>query len=977
MVPRRPESPELQGGAVIGSEKGVCTLSTHHLILVPHTHWDREWYRTHEQFRYQLVRLLDGLLDMLEEDPDFRHFTLDGQSILIDDYLEVRPGARGRLAKLVREGRIMVGPWYVLPDEWLVSGEALIRNLRLGLRKARELGGSMNLGYVPDQFGHIGQLPQIFAGFGLEAAMLWRGVGADVEETAFLWEAPDGTSLFTVYLRNGYGNAVALPLDSQALAKRLRETASILEPHSRIPTLLLMNGSDHQLPQAGLPAALERAVRSLPGWSVEIGTLPGFVARAKRESGSNLPLHRGELRSGLRAPLLPGCASARLSQKQRDFENDRLLTRYLEPLATWLAALGGDPDVEVIGLAWRIALENHPHDSICGCSIDPVHEQMESRFQRVAELAGAHLERVAWDWAGAVAVPPEGFGAGAGESLVVWNPNGGGPTEVDALIEADLPVSRGRVKTVHLRDASGRRIPARAELVEPGVGAYDWVLPPHALETLLPGLTGEFAGTHLREVCVGETGAQLTLDFKRTRSPSGYDAEPVKREILRRIEDGEVEEIRVRGRVIPRIRLHFVDDLPGHGLRVYRLAPGRARRGQDRRQLQSERRPDGGVRIANQVWSVEVAADGRVSLWNQILKVRIEDALRVVSEGDRGDEYNFDPVPGAVRVERPDRVRVSLGPASESDVSAVIAAKYRVPTELAPDRDARGKASVVLPVTLRIRLVSGLDRVDVESSVDNTARDHRLRLQVRAPFTAQRFEVESAFEIAERPIDPPPDAFGSESPSEFPVGATPQRSFATLDDGDRALTVANRGLAEVDAVPEADGTTSLAVTLLRAVGWLSRGDLRLRPGDAGPGLATPGAQVAGLHRAEISIRLHPVDSVERVSEAHRFANPARGWIGGGPVDAPLADGARLVEIDDPAVVVSAIEPRADRHPVLRLYNASAQPRNVALRWNGPSARAIEPVDLTEQRVQDDTVRTEETRATLSLRPWGIATLRIC
>ena len=141
--------------------------------------------------------------------------------------------------------------------------------------------------------------------------------------------------------------------------------------------------------------------------------------------------------------------------------------------------------------------------------------------------------------------------------------------------------------------------------------------------------------------------------------------------------------------------------------------------------------------------------------------------------------------------------------------------------------------------------------------------------------------------------------------------------------------------------------------------------------------ATPGAQVAGLHGAELTIRFHPVDSVERVSEAHRFANPARAWIGGGPVDAPLADGARLLEIGDPAVVVSAIEPRPDCRPVLRLYNASAQPRSVALRWNGSGARAIEPVDLMEHGVPDCTVSTERTRATLSLRPWEIATLRIC
>src|SRR5262245_60201252 len=160
-----------------------------HLVIVPHTHWDREWYRSHEQFRYRLLRMLDGLLDLLERDPAFRCFTLDGQMVVLDDYLEVRPAARERVAKLVREGRLVVGPWYVLPDEWLVSGEAMIRNLRLGLARAAELGGGMKLGYVPDQFGHVGQLPQLFAGFGFDAAVLWRGVGNDVAETCFTWEA--------------------------------------------------------------------------------------------------------------------------------------------------------------------------------------------------------------------------------------------------------------------------------------------------------------------------------------------------------------------------------------------------------------------------------------------------------------------------------------------------------------------------------------------------------------------------------------------------------------------------------------------------------------------------------------------------------------------------------------------------------------------------------------------------------------------
>src|SRR5215831_14665530 len=176
-------------------------MSRWQLVLVPHTHWDREWYRSHEAFRYRLVRMLDDLLALLERDPGFSHFTLDGQTIAVDDYLEVRPAARARIEALVRAGRLQVGPWFVLPDE--------------------QLGGAMPVGYVPDQFGHVGQLPQLLAGFGLTSAVLWRGVDADVDRTLFSWESPDGTRLDTAWLLHGYGNGMHLPRAPDALAARL------------------------------------------------------------------------------------------------------------------------------------------------------------------------------------------------------------------------------------------------------------------------------------------------------------------------------------------------------------------------------------------------------------------------------------------------------------------------------------------------------------------------------------------------------------------------------------------------------------------------------------------------------------------------------------------------------------------------------------------------------------------------------------
>ena len=189
--------------------------------VVSHTHWDREWYLTYEQFRMRLVTLIDRLLDLLETEPAYKHFHLDGQTIVLEDYLEIRPEQEPRLRRAIESGRILIGPWYVMPDEFLVSGESLIRNLTRGHQISRQFGGPMPVGYLPDLFGHVAQMPQIWRQFGLDNTILWRGFGGKNAE--YWWQAPDGSRVLMMHLPpEGYCNATRIVFVRRLMTRAAR-----------------------------------------------------------------------------------------------------------------------------------------------------------------------------------------------------------------------------------------------------------------------------------------------------------------------------------------------------------------------------------------------------------------------------------------------------------------------------------------------------------------------------------------------------------------------------------------------------------------------------------------------------------------------------------------------------------------------------------------------------------------------------------
>jgi alpha-mannosidase len=412
------------------------------LTLVPHTHWDREWYLPFEAFRERLVTVMDELLDLL--DGGYPHFHLDGQTALIDDYLAVRPEREDDVRRHARTGRVSVGPWLALVDEFLVSGETIVRSLEMGLARARELGGSDLLGYLPDQFGHVGQIPQLLLAAGIDRAVVWRGVPRSVDRSAFWWEAPDGSRVLAEYLHHGYSVGWDLPeaKKPEALAARLQRLAEILDPGSARERLVVMAGMDHAPADATLPERLDAARRLRSDLDAEIGSLASYLATPVEDG---LPSWRGELRSAARAHLLPGVYSTRIHQKQERGRIEALVERYAEPLAALVPGFEW-PRLELDRI-WRLLVLNGAHDSVCGCSVDEVAHAVDARHaearERAEAIASAALRGLAEqvDGAGVLHFNPSPFER-EGVPGLGWRVSAG---EDASLVPVDLDLRDGWV----------------------------------------------------------------------------------------------------------------------------------------------------------------------------------------------------------------------------------------------------------------------------------------------------------------------------------------------------------------------------------------------------------------------------------------------------------------------------------------------------------------------------------------------------
>jgi hypothetical protein len=827
--------------------------------LIPHTHWDREWYLPRAAFAARLVGMLDDLLDRLEAEPGFRSFLLDGQTALLTDYLAACPDRAPRVEALVRAGRLQVGPWYVLPDEQIPSAESLVRNLLMGRADAERWGGRTDVLYSPDAFGHPAVLPDLAREFTLDAGVLWRGLGPEAAHGRDLvrWRGAVGDLLVYHLPPAGYEAGAGLFAPEKEWPGAWRAIRGALVGRAAGRHVGVFLGADHHWAHPAVGRLRDRLAALEPGHEVQVSRLDEFL-RAAAEGIGELPVVSGELRDSYGYTwTLQGVHSTRAPLKRRNSAVELVLERIAEPLAA--LASPNDDLRALLGVAWRALVANHFHDAIGGCSSDAVAREMDVRFTDAEAVAGEVTRQALHRLTGHAPDRARDTPARVRPALALWNP---APRPRSGVVLADTTWFRRDV----LVGPPGSRAARR------GSGARPFALV-------------KSDGRAIPVQVVGRAEGLRRLDADRHYP--------------------DLDEVDV-------VRVAFVADVPPLGFTA--LAPT----GGDRRAAGDVRRRGAG--LANALVEVSVGPGGALRLRDRSGGERYDGLLRLEDETDAGDTYSFCPARsrGFARSAGPVRTRM-LAP---GPLVGVLESRWTF---------ARGR----IGARLVVRLHAASPIVHCRLELDNRAADHRLR--ARLPTGLAGADLLTGAQLgALRRVSVRIDA--GRSAAEMAVATAPAHRFAAASRGGRGLALLVPGFAEVEWTSRGD----LLLTLLRAIGSLSRNDLPVRPGHAAWPEPTPLAQCPRRQVIELALVVGPEPELGR---AHRVLErwedaflPVCGfWL---PDATDLTPPTDSLALEGDGLVCSAVKPaEGSSGVVLRCYNPGVDP--VLGRWvfGSPRRRA--------------------------------------
>ncbi len=841
--------------------------------LIPHTHWDREWYLPLGGLRARLVEMLDRLIEFLAQEPTVPGFLLDGQTALLEDYLAVRPERREQVSDLVRAGRISTGPWYILADEQIPCGESLIRNLQLGQFDCARLGRSMRVVYSPDAFGHPAVLPTLGREFGVDRAVVWRGLGdqATGGKDLFRWRGPDGGEIVTYHLPpDGYEIGSNLLVSPEKLGEAWKRVASAVLSRAGSVHVAVLVGADHHGVDPRLPALARRLAAIDDSVDFRFSSLDEYFAAAATSVG-DLKSIEGELRWSYGYTwTLQGTHATRAQVKRRNSALELLLIRQAEPLTALVGLSHPRSEPAIIRQAWRELVQCHFHDAICGCCHDAVTRAVSVRMDDV-ESAGREVVRTTLDTL--VGHDPDlaRDGAPTKPRLIVWN---GAARARGGVMVAEA--------TYFVRDIlvgpPGSRVPGKGKGYQP------------------------FA---LTEAGSGMTVAVQVLSIEPSME---------RRDGARHYPDQDQVEL---------VRFAFPLPRGVNGFAVREFEP-----------VASNEDPLEDFTAASRegIWNGRVSATvdrlGRVSLEDPASGERYPALFQIESELDLGDTYSFCPAPDSKRWKpnRPVRPRIeAAGPL----VSGLSWRTRFMCGEAATRR--RGQVNV----ESQIEIAGDSPAVRYRIRLDNQALNHRLRL--RLPTGIRKAAALAGAQFGS--INREPVKVSKALKAEWPVATAPAHRWVAVGKKTRGLALFAPGFFEYQWTADGD----LLITLLRAVGELSKSDLPSRPGHAGWPTATPLAQCLGEETIELGVAPireddlgHP-DRMEQIWE-DLFVPPTTRWIRGSTV-LPVEPGAGFELEGEGLVFSSCVGGEQAGELILRCFNHQEHSVEGVWRFTVPVVRA--------------------------------------
>lgn len=868
------------------------------VYIISHSHWDREWYMGFEHHHMRLVQLMDDLLELFQKDPDFNSFHLDGQTIILDDYLAIRPEKRAEVMHWIKEGKLRIGPFYILQDDFLISSEANVRNTQYGIKEAQKYGTPVALGYFPDTFGNMGQTAQMMQLSGLDTVAFGRGVTptgfnnqtgqGDYDSTysEMWWQGPDQSKVLGILFANWYSNGNEIPVERQAAQKYWEQKLADVEKFAATDDLLMMNGVDHQPVQKDLSQAIKVANELFPDYEFIHSNFDDYIKALKQDLPQDLSTINGELTSQATSGwyTLANTASSRIYLKQKNTQIQRLLENQVEPLIL-LAGNNDETTQDRLDYAWKTLLQNHPHDSICGCSVDEVHEGMLHRFETAKQVGDDLAQNALAKFV--TKIDTSKFGAKSYPFVILNTTESAKQEEVVVTL---------KVKQRLFKDSTPQK-------------AYDEML---AYVNELHDLA-----------VVDENNVVQPAKIVRRYAKFGYDLPD--------------DQFRIPY-MAAYVDVAVAPKLPAFSWQTLALVSDRPQKNQ----VELCEKADS--ILENQRLKVSVNPNGQVDVLDKKTNKLYEDILVFEDTGDIGNEYIYKrssdnqrlffraPIQHVVKdsLLNGQSLRFYQEELLPQSADQRLSYEQQAVIDITKRTAGRSQKLAKFGLEVELKLLNDENRLMVQVKGHNQIKDHRLRAIIKTDFATTTHQAESIFEVVNRPNQVSKAWENPENPQH-------QHAFVGLTTKDAGIVVGNYGLNEYEVNQKGN---EIAVTLLRCVGEM---------GDWGY-FATPQAQCQGDFEAKLSLILTDGSQAEtlaaykqaRSAQVDLISSQVTGQVG------TLAASQTYLTVSNPAFAISATQQLANGTILVRGFNLTLEPQALSISYLDKPATGI--VDLNNEKL---------------------------